>query len=138
MNFQESTTILNACTKKSGNLLNIPRTNQNQSTSKYNHSISLLLKNIYLLCNRRDFTQNFSLLLSLDSIFNEIILIFSFFIISYLHNDHFIMFSLHFFKYFSVKFNNLFLYWLVLIWVIFPLYVYENATEIPPIFWTVA
>ena len=25
-NFQESTTILNACTKKSGNLLNTPRT----------------------------------------------------------------------------------------------------------------
>ena len=25
MNFQESTTILNACTKKSGNLLNAPR-----------------------------------------------------------------------------------------------------------------
>ena len=25
LNFQESTTILNACTKKSGNLLNVPR-----------------------------------------------------------------------------------------------------------------
>ena len=25
VNFQESTTILNACTKKSGNLLNVPR-----------------------------------------------------------------------------------------------------------------
>ena len=27
LNFQESTTILNACTKKSGNLLKAPRTN---------------------------------------------------------------------------------------------------------------
>ena len=34
LNFQESTTILNACTKKSGNLLNAPRIYMNEENRK--------------------------------------------------------------------------------------------------------
>ena len=43
-NFQESTTILNACTKKSGNLLNAPRI--------YKYKEDLALSNLqWLICS---------------------------------------------------------------------------------------
>ena len=41
LNFQESTTILNACTKKSGNLLNTPRTCDKNMSSL---NLKILLK----------------------------------------------------------------------------------------------
>ena len=39
LNFQESTTILNACTKKSGNLLNVPHNCLQRPTKKQLHKI---------------------------------------------------------------------------------------------------
>ena len=47
LNFQESMTILNACTKKSGNLLNVPRITKEIST--LNHI--LLFVEVFFFCN---------------------------------------------------------------------------------------
>ena len=45
LNFQESTTILNACTKKSGNLLKAPR---NISISRYSQKLNKKEKKQYM------------------------------------------------------------------------------------------
>ena len=55
LNFQESTTILNACTKKSGNLLNVPR------ILEYFFSINVCVSGFFFIHNTRIYTFTYTL-----------------------------------------------------------------------------
>ena len=63
MNFQESTTILNACTKKSGNIWNAPRIHTHTHTHTYIYIYINIYIYIYTLQHEQDAIQCQSLMI---------------------------------------------------------------------------